>query len=46
MIGYLYVRTNELFNLYNCCKIGITQNIPERDATYVTGEIKRGKFSH
>jgi predicted helicase len=30
--------------MYNACKIGKTNNIPERDTIYATGEIKRGYF--
>ena len=43
-IGYLYVRTHESYDAYNACKTGIADNIPDRDSTYVTGEIKRGNF--
>jgi superfamily II DNA or RNA helicase len=42
--GYLYVRTHESYYKYNACKMGIADNIPDRDSTYVTGEIKRGNF--
>ena len=36
----------ELMNIgiYNACKLGKTINIPNRDQTYVTNEIKRGIF--
>ena len=42
--GYLYVRTHESYYKYNACKTGIAENIPDRDSTYATGEIKRGSF--
>jgi predicted helicase len=42
--GYLYVRTHESYYKYNACKTGIADNIPDRDSTYATGEIKRGIF--
>ena len=42
--GYIYVRTHESYDIHDACKIGITNNIPERDSTYTTGEIKRGQF--
>lgn len=42
--GYIYVRFHESYDLYNACKLGKTNNIPERDNQYSTGEIKRGMF--
>ncbi len=42
--GYIYVRTHESYDLYNACKLGKTINIPNRDNTYITGEINRGIF--
>ena len=42
--GYIYVRFHESYEKYNACKLGKTQNIPDRDNTYVTGEILRGHF--
>jgi predicted helicase len=44
--GYIYVRSNELCQLYNCYKLGRTHNIPERENNYITSEIKRGHFTH
>ena len=44
--GQLYVREHEAFDIYDACKLGITQNISNRETTYITGEIRRGKFSH
>ena len=43
-IGYIYIRINEYWDTYNACKLGKTQNIPEREGGYVTCEIKRGTF--
>jgi len=44
---YLYVRVLELITEhYNVVKIGITDNIIERDSTYKTGEFEAGYFSH
>jgi superfamily II DNA or RNA helicase len=43
-IGYIYIRFHESFIIYNMCKLGKAQNIPDRDAQYATGEIKRGYF--
>jgi len=42
--GYYYVRTHPSYDLENACKSGKATNIPERDSTYATGEIKRGQF--
>jgi superfamily II DNA or RNA helicase len=43
-VGYIYIRYHESYEKYDACKMGKTNNIPERDATYATGEIKRGYF--
>lgn len=42
--GYIYLRENEYWNMYNVIKLGKTSNIPDRERTYITSEIKRGKF--
>ncbi len=42
--GYLYFRLHESYDKYDVCKLGIASNIPDRDSTYSTGEIKRGYF--
>jgi hypothetical protein len=42
--GYYYIRYHEAYDKYDACKCGICNNIPERDTTYATGEIKRGHF--
>ena len=43
-IGYIYIRTNEYWDLYNAYKLGKTLSILDRDQTYITSEIKRGTF--
>ena len=43
MSGYLYVRDHPSYDY--TCKVGITDNIPERDGVYATGELHRGKFT-
>jgi len=42
--GYIYIRSHESYDIYNAYKMGKASNIPERDAQYATGEIKRGHF--
>ena len=42
--GYIYVRNHLSYDVNNACKMGSTNNIPERDAQYATGEITRGYF--
>ena len=42
--GYIYIRTHPSYDIENACKVGKTKNIPERENTYATGEIRRGKF--
>lgn len=44
--GYIYIRRHESYDMHNACKFGITNNIPERDQQYATGEIRRGYFSN
>jgi len=44
MKGYIYIRTNEWCELKNVYKVGITKSIKDRNNTYITGEIIRGKF--
>ena len=44
MNGYIYIRNHSSYDIENLCKIGKTNNIPERDIQYATGEIKRGYF--
>lgn len=40
--GYIYIRTHPSYDIENACKVGKTKNIPERENTYATGEIRRG----
>jgi len=42
--GYIYVRNHSSYDVDDACKMGKANNIPERDAQYATGEIKRGYF--
>jgi len=42
--GYIYIRNHLSYNLDDACKMGKTNNIPERDMQYATGEVKRGYF--
>ena len=42
--GYIYIRNQLSYNLDDACKMGKTNNIPERDMQYATGEVKRGYF--
>ena len=42
MSGFIYLRDNALFQHENVIKLGITQNIVDRAATYITGEPRRG----
>ena len=46
MTGYIYIRRHESYEFYNACKLGKTENIPERNSSYITGEIKRGYFEY
>jgi superfamily II DNA or RNA helicase len=43
-IGYIYIRTNEYWDLYDACKLGKTLSIPDREQTYITSEIKKGTY--
>lgn len=42
--GYIYIRFTEWYDIYNACKVGKTESIPDRENTYITSEIKRGYF--
>ena len=44
MKGYIYVRNHPSYDVENSCKLGKTENIPDRDTQYATGEIRRGWF--
>jgi len=43
-IGYIYIRNHPSYEINDACKMGKTNNIPDRDTQYATGEIKRGYF--
>ena len=43
-IGYIYIRTNEYWDLHDVFKLGKTSSIPDREQTYITSEIKRGIY--
>ena len=45
-VGYIYVRIHEAYDLYGVCKLGKTQNITNRETTYITGEFVKGDFSY
>jgi len=42
--GYIYIRNHPSYTEYDVCKLGKTNNIPERDSHYATGEFIRGYF--
>jgi len=42
--GYIYVRNHPSYDVDDACKMGKSDNIPNRDSEYATGEIKRGYF--
>lgn len=42
--GYVYIRNHKSYEDEDVCKMGKASNIPERDAQYATGEVKRGWF--
>ena len=42
--GYIYIRKHPSYDVFNACKMGKTNNIPDRDIQYATSEIKRGYF--
>ena len=44
-IGYIYIRTNEYWNIYDAYKLGKTLSIPDREQIYITSEIKRGSYA-
>ncbi len=44
-VGYIYIREHEAYNNYAVCKLGKTECIPERENTYITGEIVKGVFT-
>jgi len=46
VFGYIYIRLNEWYIFKNICKLGKTENIPNRNHHYITGEPDIGYFSH
>jgi len=42
--GYIYVRNHPSYDVDDACKMGKSDNIPDRDSQYAIGEIKRGYF--
>ena len=42
--NYIYIRTNEWYDLKDVYKVGITKSIRDRNNSYITGEIVRGNF--
>jgi superfamily II DNA or RNA helicase len=44
MFGYIYIRETIYRKFCNVVKIGITENLANREATYITGEFIRGKY--
>ena len=44
MKQYIYIRSHSSYDEHNAYKLGKTNNIPERDSQFATGEIIRGKF--
>lgn len=44
MHGYIYIRSNEYWDIYDVYKLGKTTNILDRENNYITSEIKRGQY--
>ena len=44
MSGYIYLRTNEFYDIYDVYKLGRTKNLFNRNNTYITNEPKKGCF--
>lgn len=42
--AYIYIRRHPSYEVEKACKLGKTDNIPDRESTYITGELKRGNF--
>ncbi len=40
--GYMYIRSHPSWDIYECYKIGITENIINRESQYITSEIEKG----
>ena len=43
-VGYIYIRSNIHWNVFNAVKLGKTINILDRETTYMTSEIKKGYY--
>jgi hypothetical protein len=44
VFGYIYIRLNDWYLFKNICKLGKTENIPNRNHHYMTGEPDSGYF--
>ena len=44
VFGYIYIRLNDWYLFKNICKLGKTENIPNRNHHYMTGEPNSGYF--
>lgn len=44
IVGFIYLRANEYWDTYSVYKLGKTVSIPDREQTYITGELKRGHY--
>lgn len=42
--GYIYVRIHTSWDQNDVCKLGRTDNLIDRESTYITGEYQRGHF--
>ena len=42
--GHIYIRTHEAYDEHDAYKLGKSQNCISRESTYISGEIKRGKY--
>lgn len=43
-IGYIYLREHVSYDIHNTYKLGKTSNLVDRESSYITCEIQRGKF--
>lgn len=43
-VGYLYLRRNEYYDMYNVCKVGTTTCLSEQDVQDTMNEIKKGYY--
>lgn len=42
--GYIYIRSNEYWDIEGVYKLGKTGNIADRNQTYITSELRRGYY--